>query len=140
MNKKKISFTSGQIFRIDVNCSKNVFLCIDFFCATFSFRDMVNFTYMRTRPSKSTISQKLNVAQKKLFNWELSVYYTRCLPPQSTVKMKMCSWSEIKLVHIFFELSYKTNFLQIWKKNIYFSIVMLPLFEIEDLLNIFSRF
>ena len=41
--KKNCLFKSGQILRKDVQCSEMDFLVHEFFCATFSFWDMVDF-------------------------------------------------------------------------------------------------
>ena len=42
---KKFLFKSVQIYRKDADPSENDFLIHEFFCATFSFSDMVDFVF-----------------------------------------------------------------------------------------------
>ena len=79
-SRKKILFNSGQIFRKDTYFSENHFLAYEFFLCEFYFSrygrfciweilyQEVKYLHENRLYTKSTISQKLEVAQEKLMN------------------------------------------------------------------------
>ena len=92
-------FKSGQIFRNDAHCSENNFSVHELFLCDFYFLRYGRFCRSRTPTptkyvsSKSTISQKLKVTQKKLKNLK-----NRC-QSNSHVSCKFCHFS-LTMAHL----------------------------------------